>query len=115
MQLGKSLGLFGQHFAFKTTGAASAARSLVRALESPDETARTLAGMFLVKNGAKSLPYLREALSQRQSVPMVLQIMADIGEPSVEPDLVQFTDDPDPEVARAARAALETLRFLHHS
>lgn len=115
MQLGKSLGLFGQHAMFKATGAPAAGRALVRALESRDETARTLAGMFLVKNGAKSIPYLREALAERRSLSMVLQILADIGDPAVEADLERFTSDLDPDVARAAHDALETLNFSRRS
>ena len=114
MQLARSLGLFGQHAMFKATGAPAAGRALVRALESRDETARTLAGMFLVKNGAKSIPFLREALAERRTLPMVLQILADIGDPSVEPDLERFRSDPDAEVARAAHDALETLNFSRH-
>jgi HEAT repeat protein len=115
MQLAKSLGLFGHHAAFKATGTPSSARALVRALDSGDETARTLAGMFLVKNGLKSIPYLREALAERRSVPMVLQILADIGDPLVEADIVPFANDADPDVRRAASDALETLNVAHRS
>lgn len=119
VELARSFGLFGQHMAFKTTASPAAGRALVRALDLRDETARTLAGMFLVKNGLKSLPYLREALAGRRNVPVVLQIIADIaanaanddGAVDVASDIEPFTTDPDPAVARAAHDALETLTF----
>lgn len=110
MQVAKSLGLFGHHAAFKAMSAPASARALVRALESTDETARTLAGMFLVKSGRKSIPYLREALAERRSVPIVLQILADIGDPSVEPEIAAFANDAEPDIRRAANDALETLK-----
>jgi hypothetical protein len=115
VELARSFGLFGQHMAFKTTASPAAGRALVRALDLRDETARTLAGMFLVKNGRKSLPYLREALAVRHNVAIVLQIIADIGAndglPDAAADIEPFTTDPDPAVARAAHDALETLSF----
>ncbi len=110
MQLAKSLGLFGHYATFKATSVSASARALVRALDSQDETARTLAGMFLVKSGRKSIPYLREALMERRHVPMALQILADIGDPSVEPEIAAFANDADADVRRAANDALETLR-----
>jgi HEAT repeat protein len=111
MQLAKSLGLFAHHAAFRAASAPASGRALLRALESDDETTRTIAGMFLVKSGRKSIPYLREALAELRSVPIVLQILADIGDPSVEPDIAAFLHDSDAEVRRAANDALETLRF----
>jgi len=109
MQLARSLGLFAHHAAFRAASAPASGRALVRALESHDETIRTLAGMFLVKSGRRSIPYLREALADLRSVPMVLQILADLGDPSVEPDIAAFLNDPDAEVRRAASDAIETL------
>ena len=68
---------------------------------------RTLAGMFLVKNGRRSLPVLHEALARREQLPMVLTILGDIGADESAELIRRYVSDPDPEVAAAARAALD--------
>ena len=88
----------------------SVGRRLIAALGSPDENVYTIAGMCLVKAGAKALPLLQEALYLAlQHLPQVLQIIADIGEPGTETALKRFTRDSDPKVAKAARDALRVL------
>jgi len=72
-----------------------------------------MAGMSLVRGGERSEPLLGEALARRENLPLVLQILADIGDPDIAPELEQFKDDRDPEVARAAQEALRTLRANH--
>ena len=71
--------------------------------------------MFLVKAGKSAQPLLTEALAQRENVPMVLSILADIGDPAVEPQIRSFSSDQDPEVSRAAKEALRTLRLPSHA
>lgn len=92
------------------TGSTTAGRALVDALETPDETLRTMAGIFIARGGAKAVPLLREALGRRRSVPTVLTLLGDVGGGAVASDIEPFRDDPDPDVARAARDA---LRILH--
>lgn len=94
---------------WRGTGLTAAGRALVHALGSPDENIRTIAGMFLVRARERTVPLLREALERRESLPMALAILGDIGDRRCQPDLVRFTQDADPEVAKAARAALRVL------
>ena len=90
-------------------GITAAGRGLIRTLGSSDEDLRTLAGMFLVRAGRRSEPLLHEALQRRTNLPIVLTILADIGQPDLEPEIRGLTLDSDPEVARAAREALRLL------
>lgn len=94
---------------WQATGAQSAGRALVRALSSPDEGVRTVAGMFLVQAGRKAEPLVEEAIRDRVNLPMVLVIAGDIGAFRLKPELQRFTSDPDPEVAKAARDGLRIL------
>jgi hypothetical protein len=98
---------------WRTTGSRAAGRALVRALGSPDATARTIAGMFLVQGGQRAEPLLREALARREHLPLVLTIIGDVGARSFDADLRRLSDDPDPQVAQAAREALRVLSFRH--
>jgi hypothetical protein len=91
------------------TGARSAGRAVVRALASDDPTTRTTAGMLLVRAGPRSKPLLREALAARYALPMVLPILADIGDQESRPIVTALTRDPDAVVADAARQSLRVL------
>ncbi len=93
------------------TGSEAAGRALVDALENPDETLRTMAGIFIARGGARAVPLLREALGRRRSVPTVLTLLGDVGGDTVAYDIEPFRDDPDPDVARAASDALRILRI----
>ena len=90
-------------------GSRAAGRALVKALGSTDESERTVAGMFLVRGGRRAEPLVDEAIRRREHLPIVLLIAGDIGARRLEPDLRRLATDPDPDVARAARDALETL------
>jgi HEAT repeat protein len=90
-------------------GSAAAGRGLLADFASEDETVRSLAGMFLVRNGDRSLPILREALARRQQMPAVLTMLGDIATDDSAELIRQYTGDPDPEVGAAARAALDIL------
>ena len=81
----------------------------MRALGSPHEDVRTIAGIFLVKAGKRSSPLLHDPLLQRENLPVILTIIGDIGDSEFEPELRRFSEDSDPEVARAARDALTLL------
>jgi hypothetical protein len=101
--------LFACHALWRATRMKSAGRVLVQALGSDDENIRTIAGMFLVRAGVRSEQLLQEALDRRENLPIVLAILADIGNRRFEPELRQFTEDEDPQVAKAARDALRIL------
>ena len=111
MRLREALPLIACKTLWGVTGLRWAGRALVRALGQEDEDLRTLAGMFLVRAGRRAGPLLHEALARRENLPMVLSILADIGDSSVEPELRQFAGDRDPQVAAAARNALRVLQF----
>jgi hypothetical protein len=103
--------LFASNALWRATGLEPAGRALVSALGSPHEDLRTIAGMFLVKGGKKASPLLREPLSRRENLPLILTLIGDIGDAEFEPDLHDFSNDSDPDVARAARDALEVIRL----
>ena len=106
MKLARALSTFGKSAALRL-GSAGAGRSLVVDLASDDETVRALAGMFLVKNGRRSLPALHEALTRREQLPTVLTMLGDIAADESAELIRQYVNDPDPSVAAAARAALD--------
>ncbi len=65
--------------------------------------------MFLVQAGKRAEPLLEEALRRRDNLPMVLSVLASIGDKKFEPELRKFSLDRDPQVAQAARDALRVL------
>jgi hypothetical protein len=109
MSLAGSVSMFGLKVAFDYLHLPVAGKGLIHALGSPDENERTLAGMFLVQSGRKALPYLRAAVARREHLPIILQIIADIGDPSSAGDIKPFVDDPNREVAVAASDAMRVL------
>jgi len=105
--------IFARLYALKSLwtvmGCRSAGRALLTALGSTDEGERTVAGMLLVQGGKRAEPLVAEAIRRREHLPIVLLIAADIGSSRLAPEVRRLTADPDPEVARAARDALEIL------
>ena len=87
----------------------SAGRPLVKALGSSDESLRIIAGMFLVQAGSRATPILTEAIRKRQNLPMILSVVASIGDKNLEPYVRPFQLDGDPKVAAAAQHAIEVL------
>jgi HEAT repeat protein len=110
MELSRVAGVFANRALFSATGFRPAGRALVRALGSEDENVRNIASMSLVQSGRRAEAVLQEALDRRETLPLVLSILGDIGDPASEGILSRFTDDSDPEIARSARDALRTLR-----
>ena len=92
-------------------GITSAGRALVKALGSPDENIRSIAGILLVKSGKQAEPLLQEALHRRENLPTVLTALGSIGDPALIPQLRQFTNDQNPDVAKAAREAVKVIEF----
>lgn len=109
MRLATAARLFACNAVWRLTRLPGAGRALVRALGSEDEDLRTIAGMFLVQAGRRAEPLLEEALRRRENLPMVLSILASIGDRKFEPELREFSRDDDPKVAQAARDALRVL------
>jgi HEAT repeat protein len=110
LSLARAARLYGEYQRLRLTGSRPAARRLIDALGSPREDLRTLAGMFLVKAGRRSLPTLLEATARRHpQLPTCLTVLADIGGNEAEATLRGFLDDPDPAVAQAAADGLSTI------
>ena len=109
MRIVGTIGIFAVNGVWRLTGLRAAGRILLRALGSGDEAVRTLAGMFLVKAGKQSMRILEEAIERRQNLPIVLTILGDIGDQTLITEIRHFSEDRDPEVARAARHALRML------
>jgi hypothetical protein len=109
MVLARAVGLFVTYAVWRVAGFRSAGRLLVRALGSQDETIRTIAGILLVRAGKKSEPLFKEALGKRENLPTVLTIIGSIGDRKFEPELRQFSLDADPDVAKAAKDALQLI------
>jgi hypothetical protein len=108
-QLVHVLWLFVCRWVWRVARLRIAGRRLVRALRSPDETTRTVAGIFLVQEGRRSVPLLHHALKRGESVASVLRVLGDIGDRESEPAIARFATDRDAEVAQAARDALQNL------
>jgi HEAT repeat protein len=92
-------------------GIAPAGRALVRALGSADENIRSIAGILLAKSGKRAEGLLLEAANRRENLPAVLTVFGSIGDPALIPILRPFTNDPNPEVAKAAREALKVIEL----
>jgi HEAT repeat protein len=90
-------------------GMTSAGRALVRALGSPDENIRSIAGILLTKSGKRAEALLQEAVNRQENLPIVLTVLGSIGDPALIPQLRQFTNDQNPEVAKAAQQALKVI------
>ena len=52
---------------------------------------------------------LQESLNRRENLPIVLTVLGSIGDPALTPQLRQFTNDRNPEVAKAAQEALKIV------
>jgi len=115
MNLAKVAQLFVSKTVWNVTGFDAAGRALIHALDSDDENIRTIAGMFLVQTGQRAEPLLEEALHKGQYLPMVINVLGSIGDPEVVSELHPFTKDRDPEIARAARDAIQTIKFARQS
>lgn len=109
MWLGYAAYLFVAQAVWRCTSFSPAGRALVRALGSPNPNIRTIAGIFLVRAGRLAEPLLEEALMRREHLPILLPILGDIGDRKVEPELLRYAQDRDPQIAQAAQNALRIL------
>ena len=104
------LRLFLLNVIWRITGLRPAGRALVKALGSPNADVRTVAGILLVHAKHRSIPLLLEALDRRENVPMVLRVLADVGDIGIEGALQRWVRDSDPAVAAAANDALKIVQ-----
>lgn len=109
MDLAGAARMFAWQALWRASSLPRAGRALVAALDSPDENVRTIAGMFLVQAGRRSLGPLREALDRRQNTAMTLSILGSLGGEEAEAMVSAFVNDREPDVARAAQDALRVI------
>jgi hypothetical protein len=70
----------------------------------------TLAGILLVRAGKQSVRGLKAAIAGRHpEMVTCLQILGDIGGADAKATLSPYVNDPDPEVAEAAKGGLRTI------
>jgi HEAT repeat protein len=82
---------------------------MVRGLASPDRNVRTIAGILLVRGGAKAEPILLEALRDHNNPEMVLRVLGDVASTRAKPSILPFAEDSDPKIADAAKDALKII------
>ncbi|HYL75074.1 MAG TPA: hypothetical protein VEU96_12765 [Bryobacteraceae bacterium] len=109
MKLAETARLFAANTIWRGLHWKAPGRALIRGLKSPDENNRMISGMFLVKSGQRAVPLLREALARKESLPLVIRIIADLGAKEFRPDLERLSKSEDPEVAAAAKDAMRLL------
>jgi HEAT repeat protein len=85
-------------------------RRLVSALGSPDEDTSMAAYMALAKLGPRNAPRLLEEAKKGPHTASLVQLLGDLGDPSIIPQLEPFAGSPDPKVASAARESIDALR-----
>ncbi len=88
----------------------SAVRRLVAALGSSDEDTSTAAYMALVKLGPRIAPYLLEEAHKGVQTTGVLQVLGDLDDRNLIPELEHFANSNDSEIAAAARESLQSLQ-----
>ena len=109
MRIAGAARLFALQAVWRSLGIRSAGRALVHELGDGDDDLRTIAGMFLVRAGKRSIPYLRETVQKREHLEMAARVIGDLGALELEPELRALSGDSDPAVATAARDALRLL------
>ena len=114
MQLGAAAKAFLAKGLWEATRLRAFGRVLAASLDSDDPNVRMIAGILLVRGGRKAEPLLIEALPRTRNLPMLLRVLGDVGDASVEAVLARHASDPRPEVAQAARDALEGLAARLH-
>lgn len=88
----------------------SAVRRLVAALGSGDEDTSTAAYMALVKLGPRIAPCLLEEAHKGVQTADVLQVLGDLDDRNLIPELERFANSNNSEIAAAARESLQSLQ-----
>lgn len=109
MKLLETAGLLASYAAWRALPFRAPGEALVRGLESSDPNNRMIAGMFLVRAGARAVPIVRQALVEKRGLPAALSVAGDLGAPELKPLVESFASHEDPAISRAAVAALQSL------
>jgi len=95
---------------WRTVGWRWCGKILLKAFASDDEDFRNLSGIFLVQAGLRTLPLLCEELENHRNVPLILMLIADIGDSTSKSLIVPYLNNDEPKIAEAARQAIRTLQ-----
>lgn len=109
-KLAESAKLFASYFVWRWTRLAPAGRALIDGLNSTDPNNRMIAGMFLVRGGARGLPLVRNALERGLGLPVILNVAGDLGSAELIPVVERYTRSDDQQIARQASQTLKLLR-----
>ncbi len=109
MGLPSSLKAVGTGFLWKYGHVKPAGRSLVRGLSSDDENTQTIAGIFLVRSGDRSIPLIRHAIAGGAAGDVLEDVLDDLEGGDETPLLEELALSDNPKVAEAALRALEEL------
>lgn len=85
-------------------------RRLVAAMSSLDEDTSMAAHMALVKLGPGNAQRVVQEMKTGRQTTGLIQLLGDLGDPSVIPYLEEFTNSDDPGLASAAQESLDVLR-----
>jgi len=110
VRIASALRLFLVGAMWRTVGWRWCGKILLKAFASDDEDFRNLSGIFLVQAGLRTLPLLREELENHRNIPLILMLIADIGDSTSESLIIPYLNYDDPKVAEAARQAIRTLQ-----
>jgi len=108
MGVASSARLLAAGSAWRLTGLDAAGRTLIGAVGHGDENDQTIAGIFLVKAGDRSVPLIGDALLAEPSR-ILVDILASIGTDDARAVLEWAANGERSEIAHAARQALQTL------
>ena len=98
------------NFGLAKIAPASSVKRLVKALDSSNEDTRTAAYMALVKLGPN---YAKEVLKTAgDATSGVIQVLGDMGDPSLIPELERYAATDNSKIAEVARESIEALKDM---
>jgi hypothetical protein len=105
--------LFAAGASWRLVGLPTAGRSLLTAVATGGETEKTLAGMFLVQAGDRSVPLLSSAIQAGGTDRALVDVLASIGSDEARDALVTIAQGTQATVTPQTReAAVEALHTL---
>ena len=111
MRVAGAARLFLLYAIWRSSGAGWAGRGLLNALGEKDENLSAIAATLLARSGERAEPLVLEALRRRENLPITIPLFGDVARPAHADELERLHHDPDPDIARAAKDALEVLQL----
>jgi radical SAM superfamily enzyme with C-terminal helix-hairpin-helix motif len=98
--------------AWRTFGSNDAGQTLLDAMSGGDEQERMLAGMSLVKAGARSIGLIQEAIASNHASAAIIRLLADLGGPEARSILKEVATGEPGELKDAAEQSLDLLNRI---